>query len=496
MGAGTPLRGWPVGLKGPAEAVKHAFLSPSGAPAWVLCHAKVWREKDLPNTSGDAANEGHAAHWLLRDCVHNGTAPASRLGQRIGVDEDGDAFWNDGPVAAHYTIHVDHDMVSAIQKTLDVIEAMKAEQCYPERSYSIEHITGEKDAEGTVDVTQIRGRLLRITDLKYGMGVQVFAEENEQLLIYADAALEELDILEEIEHIDLCIAQPRLDHFDAWSITRAELKERIEKIRKTAKHVMTIGKIAKGKPGDKQCKFCRAKATCAEYRDHTLGAVMFTPVDDLPEPIDLKKGEMAVSIIEAERILANAYGVKPAAVTHIHQNRDEFFVIKKPTIVPQVEAATERIATESDEQLATVMDAADMIEGFVKAVRAEVERRLLEGKFTDARYKLVEGKKGARKWIDEVDAEKVMKAMRLKIDQMYDMKVKSPTQIEKVIKEANPRKWAKLQDQITQGGGSPSVAPASDKRPALSMKVEFEAIPDEVEFVEAVVGLSVEDDLI
>ncbi|MNY33805.1 hypothetical protein D3C86_1681020 [compost metagenome] len=126
-----------------------------------------------------------------------------------------------------------------------------------------------------------------------------------------------------------------------------------------------------------------------------------------------------------------------------------------------------------------------MIEGFAKAVRAEVERRLLAGKFTDARYKLVEGRQGARSWTSYEQAEAALKAMRLKVDQMYDFKLISPTTAEKVLKEANPRKWNKLQPLISRSDGKPSVAPASDKRPALSMAIaeQFEDLPAEVEQV-------------
>ncbi|MNV60229.1 hypothetical protein D3C71_1526840 [compost metagenome] len=73
--------------------------------------------------------------------------------------------------------------------------------------------------------------------------------------------------------------------------------------------------------------------------------------------------------------------------------------------------------------------------------------------------------------------------MRLKVDQMYDFKLISPTTAEKVLKEANPRKWNKLQPLIGRSDGKPSVAPASDKRPALSMAIaeQFEELPAEVE---------------
>lgn len=74
-----------------------------------------------------------------------------------------------------------------------------------------------------------------------------------------------------------------------------------------------------------------------------------------------------------------------------------------------------------------------------------------------------------------------MKAMRLKTDEMYDRKVISPTSAEKLLGEANKRKWAKLQPLITRSDGKPSVAPASDKRPALSMAIaeQFEELPAE-----------------
>jgi hypothetical protein len=62
-----------------------------------------------------------------------------------------------------------------------------------------------------------------------------------------------------------------------------------------------------------------------------------------------------------------------------------------------------------------------------------------------------------------------LKAMRIKHAQMYDYKLASPTSIEKLVKadEIGPRQWTKIQALITQSEGKPSVAPESDKRPAL-----------------------------
>ena len=124
--------------------------------------------------------------------------------------------------------------------------------------------------------------------------------------------------------------------------------------------------------------------------------------------------------------------------------------------------------TADERDLARVMANADMIEKWVKAVRAEVERRLLAGEPVPG-YKLVQGKKGNRQWADPDAAEETLKGMRVKHDQMYDYKLASPTSIEKLAKagDVGPRQWAKIQDLITQSEGQPSVAPESDKRPAL-----------------------------
>jgi Spy/CpxP family protein refolding chaperone len=84
-------------------------------------------------------------------------------------------------------------------------------------------------------------------------------------------------------------------------------------------------------------------------------------------------------------------------------------------------------------------------------------------------YKLVQGKRGNRAWGDPAVAEEALKKMRIKHDQMYNYSLASPTNIEWVFKQGDlgPRQWAKVQELITQAEGRPSVAPETDKRPAL-----------------------------
>lgn len=134
-------------------------------------------------------------------------------------------------------------------------------------------------------------------------------------------------------------------------------------------------------------------------------------------------------------------------------------------------------ATEYD--LAWCMERADLIESWISAIRAKVMANLKQGVAVPG-FKLVQGKRGARAWSSPADAEALLKACRVKHDQMYDYKVISPTKAEALFKEKiiGPRQWPKVQALITQSEGNPSVAPVSDKRPALVLDVtdDFETL--------------------
>lgn len=484
----------------------HAFNSPSAMDASSLCNLKPWREIEFPGSTNDSADEGTAAHFLQEQCLEQKVDAAHFHGTRIKV-ENGHAEFHQGgkwPVGPDFTREV--------QKSLDVIHSLAdGATIYPEQKLPISFITNEyrvkatgaiaykhdtgaysdvltghvyaesevEEVTGTSDVVIVKGKKAIIADLKFGRGVQVDAVGLKQLLMYGASAVREFDMMGEIEEIELHILQPRLNHFDVWRMSIAEMNERIEEIRQTSNRILAGPKGLTAVPGEKQCRFCKASATCAERTAFTTELIV-------GEFVDLDKGFVKVEMPQAEKLLAQAFGVKPAAITFHEATENDYatdacFTVKKPNIRPSLEAAEAKLPDASDERLATLMDAADMIEGFAKAVRAEVERRLLAGKFTDARYKLVEGRQGARSWISEEEAETALKAMRLKVDQMYDFKLISPTTAEKVLKEANPRKWNKLQPLIGRSDGKPSVAPASDKRPALSMAIaeQFEALPAE-----------------
>lgn len=89
-----------------------------------------------------------------------------------------------------------------------------------------------------------------------------------------------------------------------------------------------------------------------------------------------------------------------------------------------------------------------------------------------ADWKLVAGRRPARAWTSENEAEVALKSCRLKADEMYTKKLIGPAPAEKLLKD-RPRSWAKVEPLITQGKAKPTLAKKDDKRPAIVPGQDF-----------------------
>jgi hypothetical protein len=397
----------------------HAKLSPSGAHRWMRCPGSVVLEAQYPDESSSYAREGTAAHELAALVLEDNDADAqSYVGKRIAYNDHGeDVVW---PITQDMADYVD-DYVKLVR------ERAEGATLLVERKLPIDHITGEEGATGTSDVVIIDhvNAEIVVIDLKYGMGVRVSAEENEQTQLYALGALEEYSVLGEFQYVSMIIHQPRLNHVSEWTITVEQLLT-FAKSASFAAGQCDLARSLDGEdaiagflsPGEKQCRFCKAKATCPALRaeiTEVVGGSSAATLDDFaeftPETVDMQTG---------------------------------------------------------DNYLPIAMAKVGMVEDWCKAVRAEVERRLLAGQRVDG-YKLVEGKRGPRKWADPADTEALFKSFRLRQDEMYDLSLISPTKAEKLFKK-NPKRWAKVQERITQSTGKPSVTPVTDTRQEIAVQ--------------------------
>lgn len=377
----------------------HSVISPSSAHRWLACPGSVALTAGMPDTASKYADEGTAAHELAAAML-NGDAVLPQID--------------------------DPDMVRAVESYVEAVKAAaQGGVLYVEQKVDLSEVLGIPDTFGTTDAVILHDNELQIWDLKTGRGVKVDAVENEQLMLYAVGAYSEFHLAGSFKQVRLFIHQPRIFHVDEWVISVGDLLRWGVETQKKAKHAMAQldpGVDVDLQPGEKQCRFCRAKATC-------------------PALSKFVQNETALAFDNLEEQLAAAPPTPPKDLL--------------------------------SDTLALHLEAVDLVEGWCKAVREEAFRRLAEGIDVPG-YKLVEGRRGARAWASKDEAEGALKAMRLKVEEMYDLSLISPTTAEKLFKAGTigPRQWPKLQGLITQPAGKPSVAPADDKRPAITIAAQ------------------------
>jgi hypothetical protein len=384
---------------------EHALFSASKAPRWVRCPGSIALEATVEKTSSRYADEGTAAHTLASLCLEQGQPAIAFAGRLID--------------AGDRKFEVDEDMLENVQLYVDYCNALRSvgDLSFVEQRVDFSADIGQPNSFGTSDFLCLIGDELVVVDLKYGMGVRVDADENEQLMLYALGALNELALVADIKTVRLVIHQPRMNHLSEWPCTVADLR-RFADIAKGRAYQAALQNAADFlAPGEKQCKFCPAKAVCPA---------------------------LAADILRT---------IAPVAAAS-----DAGFDDLTAETMPQA-------AGLSNEVIASILPKLDLIGDWCDAIKARAHRELLNRREVPG-YKLVAGKRGNRAWSNEAEAEAAMKSMRLKQDEMYDFKLISPTTAEKRLKDA-PRRWNKLSGLITQKDGAPTLAPISDSRPAL-----------------------------
>jgi hypothetical protein len=403
----------------------HAKLSPSKRHRWAVCPGSIREEAKYPDdTSGPAAIDGTHSHTLLEHCIKNGLSdPLDQVGEKF-ADHEGE-FVVDKDRAHRVKLAMNYIVERSVGGILKVVSEQKVDP---------EHLLSRKDLSGTVDCQIIGDDWIEIIDYKDGMGV-VSAEGNVQLEQYAYGVLAgyklPINVPYPVSRVIMTIIQPKLALKGMPIITSHEVKvsDLLSNLGTIVLQAAATDKPdAPLVPGDSQCKFCKAKGSCAALASNVMKEVgiMFQPA--VINPMDVAQ-----------------------------QSAD-----KDPT-------------TMDDAQIKQIMEAAPLMRQLLEGVEAEALRRLQAGQSIPG-LKLVNGR-GSRAWAlpEEQMAEKLVK-MGIPKTAIYETKLVTPAKAEKLTWEKRDGTQMQLSDRqlktmekeyVVKMAGKLTVVPESDGRPAV-----------------------------
>jgi len=262
----------------------------------------------------------------------------------------------------------------------------------------------------------------------------VHAQENPQLAIYGDALVRLAETLfgpEQFNTVRLFIHQPHLGIADEWVLSLEELRMHVDEIEIRGEEALALVGAAKDDiygcltPGLSQCQYCDAKAECPALEGFTRQTIV-----------------------------------------------DDFEDVSRPVMPEKVEAATQRVQSQAgsdNAHIASLLPHIALVRLWCDAVEERAESELSQGNSVPG-YKLVEGRKGTRKWIDEQSAIQKLKNQHIKRGEIFQEKLLTPAQAEKLI---GKEKYARLLAQyVAQSTCKPQVVPEADKRPAISLAAD------------------------
>lgn len=385
------------------ESRDHALLSPSSAHRWLLCIPSARMEDEYPDTTSQAALEGTIAHEV---------AEAYASTRLEGEDEPG-ANLMTGYINSFAALHdlTDYDaaeMIRHAKQYADLAERIREDlQAHCETgAYALTEVRVDlndyiPEGFGSVDLLCYSSETLAIVDYKYGKGVRVKAEGNPQMLIYALGALSYVKGVmgKSPKYIAMTIYQPRLESEDTWVISTQQLKEWG---KETLKPIAKRAFAGEGDPfPGEHCRFCRAKVDCPARRKQI-------------------------------------YDLRDFALSHTEHKQL------------------------TDEELAGVLDQADLVRDYLKAAEDEAYARIADGA-TLPRWKVVPGR-SVRKVTDEGAMCERLKMNGFKEADFLETKLLGIGKLEKLVgKKAFSADYS---DLVEKPEGKPTLVPDSDPREA------------------------------
>lgn len=291
--------------------LSHSALPASSSARWLACPPSAKLNAMAADTSSDFAREGTCAHELCEFKVRR------LLGEEVQNPTENLDFYDSEmeECSNEYASYISECISVAKEKCSDPIVLVE------QRLDFSEYVP---DGFGTGDCVIVGDDTLKIVDFKFGKGVEVSAENNPQMKLYALGALALFDGIYDIENISMTIFQPRLNNISTSEITKSEL---IDWAENTLKPIAELAAKGEGefKVGE-HCRFCKVKATCRKRAEYNLELAKY----DFAVPDTLEPAEIAAVLTKADELAAWAADIKKYALEQaLHGvNFDGFKVVE------------------------------------------------------------------------------------------------------------------------------------------------------------------------
>lgn len=251
----------------------HALLSASSAHRWVVCTPSARLEEQFPDPSSEAAAEGTLAHELAElklrhyfQTVEFGKSKYTRAANKLKKH----GLWQN-EMDDHTDTYLDYVKEKAMafksQPSVAVEKKVDFSRWVPE-------------GFGTADCILISGGTIHVIDFKYGKSPdgRVDAEGNPQMALYALGAYEAYKLLYPVKEVRMSIVQPRLpDGISEWGCSIEELLAYGDYVRGKAE--LAFRGEGTFRPGDKTCRYCRARGRCRARAEKNVELAFFTEKD-------------------------------------------------------------------------------------------------------------------------------------------------------------------------------------------------------------------------
>lgn len=381
--------------------MSHAKLSPSASERWMNCPASVKAIALMPETvdeSSSFAAEGTAAHDLAATCLTTGMCPESFKNNVFS------GYMPDKEMLINVQVYIDY--IDAVLNEENVMGILHVEQ-------KVDYSRWVKDGFGTSDaiIFDKNQNTIHVIDLKYGRGIEVYAENNTQLQLYALGAYEKFNKKYDIKKVKMHIVQPRINNISSWEIPIGQLLEFGEYATHRAN--LTLLPNAPFSASEEACQWCAAKSYCEELAKVSLQT-------------------MSVDFSDLTQI--------------------------EPVEVPMLTA----------KDISIIYEKLPLVKSWIKAIE-EAAQNLVQTDELDG-YKLVAGR-NSRKWkfSDEEIVKLLVDDFDLEPEQVSISEIISVAQCEKLLDKESKKELKSYYDTVS---GKAQIVPVNDKRPALTSSLD------------------------